>query len=86
VAQVGLDGQSSVGCLDVDAAGALYLTGSTNSNSFPTVNAADSANLAGSFTPFVTKVAPDGQSLVFSTYFGGTGLDLYGDIAAGPRG
>jgi len=86
VAQVGSDGQSWVGRLDVDAAGALYLTGATNSASFPTVNAVSTANLSGSYTPFVAKIAADGQTLVFSTYFGGTGLDQFGSVAAGANG
>ena len=86
VAQLGSSGASTAGQLDIDETGALYLTGSTNSTSFPTVNAAYGTNRAGSFTPFVAKIAPDGSTLVFSTYFGGTGLDQYGGIAAGPDG
>lgn len=86
VAQIGSDGISSVGRMDVDANGALYLTGSTSSANFPLVNAAVNSNRSGGFTPFVAKVAADGQTLVYSTYFGGTGLDQFGGIVADSNG
>jgi uncharacterized protein (TIGR03437 family) len=86
IAQVGSDGQTDAGRMDVDAAGAIYLTGLTNSNNFPLVNAAVKTIRSGTYTPFVTKIAPDGRTVVFSTYFGGTGLDSFGGIVADPSG
>lgn len=86
VAQLGSEGISGAGRLDVDATGAIYLTGTTDSARFPLMNAVNTENRAHAFTPFVAKIAADGRTLVFSTYFGGTGLDQYGSIAAGPDG
>ena len=61
----------------VDASGAAYVAGVTNSIDFPTVNAFD-ASRKGSF---VAKLSPSGSNLVFSTYFGGTGVDQVNAIA-----
>lgn len=72
----------------VDATGAAYVTGTTDSLDFPTT--------AGSFQPsptnprspsvFVTKIAPDGESLVYSTYIHGTIGGLYGNQEASGEG
>jgi hypothetical protein len=68
----------------VDAAGAAYLAGSTYSHDYPTTPGAFqtmSKSPDGSFSPdvFVSKVAPGGAALVYSTYLGGTRSDdLYG--------
>jgi hypothetical protein len=72
----------------VDTAGAAYVTGSTCSTDFPTVNAFQSARnslCAGGPNVFVTKLNPSGSGLVYSTYLGGTGggNGLIGDDANG---
>ncbi len=70
----------------VDAAGAVYLTGSTNAADFPTtVGAFQTVNRAGtnshnygSWTSYVAKVDPiqsGTASLVYSTFLGGSGYD-----------
>jgi hypothetical protein len=58
----------------VDASGAAYVTGYTFSGSFPTLNAYQST-LSGGEDAFVTKLSAAGDSLVYSTYLGGS----YGD-------
>jgi VCBS repeat-containing protein len=64
-----------------DELGHLYVTGATTSTiNFPIVGGVQSTNKGG-FDFFVTKVAPTGLSLVFSTYIGGTLSDLGYDIA-----
>ncbi|HWO32433.1 MAG TPA: SBBP repeat-containing protein, partial [Candidatus Acidoferrum sp.] len=70
----------------VDSAGEAYVTGSTNSTDFPTVNPAQTSN-AGGLDVFVTKFNSSGSALLFSTYYGGTldetgtgiALDSFGD-------
>jgi hypothetical protein len=60
--------------------GYAYVTGYTKSLNFPTVNAYDSTYSA--YTDcFVTKFDSDGQSLVYSTYLGGTIYDYGHGIA-----
>jgi hypothetical protein len=61
----------------VDGAGSAYVTGSTNSFNFPTLGPFD-GTFNGNIDVFVTKVSPAGNSLVYSTYMGGSSLD-YGD-------
>jgi hypothetical protein len=54
----------------LDAAGAAYVAGGTNSNDFPVRNALQPSKKGGEDF-FLTKVAPDGKSLEYSTYLGG---------------
>jgi hypothetical protein len=75
----------------IDSAGDLYVTGSTQSTNFPLKAAYETAPAkvpAG--TPpsaFVTKFAPDGKSVIFSTYLGGTiGSDQASSIAVDSSG
>jgi hypothetical protein len=70
-----------------DAQGHLYVTGFTTSTvNFPIVGGVQPTYKGGGSDVFVTKVAPDGLSLVYSTYFGGTGTDSGGDIAVDAEG
>jgi hypothetical protein len=57
-----------------DAAGRAYVTGSTSSNNFPTVNAYmdEKVTDAGSSIAFVSVLSPDGSALEYSTYLGGS--------------
>jgi hypothetical protein len=74
----------SVTALAVDAAGAIYVAGSTASTDFPLVNAADATLSSGE--AFVAEIAPAGTSLVYSTYFGGIQNDTVGGIAVDSSG
>ena len=61
----------------VDAAGELVVAGQTNSTNFPTTAGAYSRHLKGSQASgvenaFVSKFSPDGSSLIYSTYVGGS--------------
>jgi hypothetical protein len=64
----------------VDAGGAAYVAGATASTDFPTSHALQS-RFGGGTDAFVTKVAPGGASIDFSTYLGGTGNDVATAIA-----
>jgi Domain of unknown function (DUF4214)/Domain of unknown function DUF11/Beta-propeller repeat len=61
----------------VDADGAIYISGATRSlpvDGFPTLNALDATHgNPGGDDIFVTKIAPDGSTVLWSTYFGGNG-------------
>ncbi len=58
----------------VDPTGAAYITGSTSSTNFPTVDPLQ-ATLGGETDAFLTKVNPSGLSLEYSTYIGGSSFD-----------
>jgi len=69
----------------VDVGGNAYVTGFTNSFSFPTSNAFQ-VGLAGEFDAFITKINAAGDALVYSTYYGGPGLEMCNDIAVDVSG
>ena len=66
--------------LFVDAAGSLYIAGTTSSSNFPTANPYQDS-LHGSADAFVTKISPSG-TLIYSTYLGGV---MMGTGDSGPK-
>ena len=58
----------------LEETGAAILTGATNSTNFPVVDPIQPA-LAGSNDAFVARLNPAGDTLLFSTYLGGTASD-----------
>ncbi|MHA2295885.1 MAG: SBBP repeat-containing protein [Candidatus Hodarchaeales archaeon] len=68
----GADNSRSV---SVDSSGNVIVSGFTNSNDFPTTVNAYQGNFSGGNEDgdaFVAKLSADGQSLIFSTYLGGS--------------
>ncbi|HEX8180913.1 MAG TPA: SBBP repeat-containing protein [Pyrinomonadaceae bacterium] len=61
-----------------DAAGNAYITGFSNSTSFPIVNAVQATD-NNSQDAFVTKLNPTGSALVYSTYLGGSESAEFGE-------
>ncbi|MBS1677649.1 MAG: SBBP repeat-containing protein [Actinobacteria bacterium] len=71
----------------VDATGAAYVGGVTDSTDFPTSGALQTDQAGGD--GFLTKFAPDAGgpvTLGYSTYLGGSGSDNVGDIALDDAG
>ena len=65
-----------------DAAGNAYVTGTTDSFNFPTVNPIQASFAGGSQgDAFVTKFNSQGSALIFSTYLGGVQNDVGRSIA-----
>lgn len=64
----------------VDSDNNTYVTGWTSSRNFPVRNPRQ-ALLSGARDAFVTKLNPTGDTLVYSTYLGGTGVDFANAIA-----
>ncbi len=73
-----LGGTSAEGgnAIATDDTGAAYVIGTTSSTNFPTEQATY-PSLAGDSDVFVTKFAPSGSQLLYSTYLGGS-RDDYG--------
>ena len=69
----------------VDESGDAFVTGGTTSSNFPIKDALQ-AHGNGGETGFVTKFDSDGDSLRFSTYFGGSGEDFIDGIALDHEG
>ena len=70
----------------VDGQGSAYVTGETCSTNFPTTPGAFASASSGSADAFVTKLNPAGSALVYSTYLGGSGVDLGTGIAVDAQG
>jgi hypothetical protein len=82
----------------VDGNFSPYVTGATQSVDFPTINPLTNPSdgnpipLNGTQSAFITKFTPDGSSLVFSTYLGGSeteqgnGIAVVNDPVPGPQG
>ncbi|MBV9787456.1 MAG: SBBP repeat-containing protein, partial [Chloroflexi bacterium] len=69
----------------LDSFGDAYLTGSTSSANFPTVNAFQ-GSYAGSTDAILAKVTNSGMTVVYSTYLGGSNVDVGQDIKVGEGG
>jgi hypothetical protein len=69
----------------VDSAGSAILAGTTHSRTFPTYAAARST-LSGTQDAFVLKLSPTGASLLFSTFWGGTGANTASGVALDTTG
>jgi hypothetical protein len=66
----------------VDTAGNIYVAGTTSSLNFPvTGNAVQAAFAGGNLDAFLTQYTPGGQKVNYSSYLGGSGLDLVNAIA-----
>ena len=70
----------------VDANGFAYITGQTWSENFPLQNPFISCQEKNDTSAFVTKFSADGQSLVYSTYLGGSSYDSGYSIAVDANG
>ena len=70
----------------VDSSGAAYVTGDTWSRDFPTSAGAPQTANAGNDDAFVTKLAPGGGSLAFSTYLGGSAFESLRGLAVDSSG
>jgi len=64
----------------VDSSGNAYVTGPTGSTNFPTKNPIQAAN-AGSGDVYVTKINAAGNAHAYSTFLGGSGLEIGSNIA-----
>ena len=73
------------GAIAVDSTGAAYVAGSTNSTDFPVKNAYQ-GTLRGYANAFLTKIAPLGSSIVFSTFLGGSSSDGATGVAVDSAG
>jgi Beta-propeller repeat len=82
---IGGTGNDSGNAIAVDASLNVYVAGGTMSTNFPT-HGPFQANSGGGLDAFVLKLAPDGGSLVFSTYLGGSSDDVANGIAVDATG
>jgi Abnormal spindle-like microcephaly-assoc'd, ASPM-SPD-2-Hydin/Beta-propeller repeat len=79
----GSSGVSSGNAIAVDAAGDVYIVGTTSASDYPILNPAQQFRTGTLSNAFVTKIGPTGTFLSFSTYLGGSGQSGKGDSGTG---
>ncbi|MCX7696278.1 MAG: SBBP repeat-containing protein [Bacteroidales bacterium] len=67
--------------LCVDADHNIFIVGETSSEDFPSTSHAFQNNLTGNINLFMVKLNMLGNSLIYSTFTGGTGNDIATDLA-----
>jgi hypothetical protein len=72
----------------VDVQGSAYITGRTGSTVLPSTPGAFQTTLPSttSSSGFITKFSPDGSSLIYYTYLGGSNTDVSNGIAIDTQG
>jgi plastocyanin len=92
---LGGNGNDEGNGIAVDSSGDAYVTGSTESTNFPTLNAVQSSFAGGTGAgglgiyggdAFVSKLNPTGSALDYSTYLGGSNDDIAWGIAVDKLG
>jgi hypothetical protein len=81
--------QDEILAVALDSAGAVYVTGFTSSSSFPTTPGAfqqQCGSCANRPDAFVTKLSPNGDALLYSTFLGGERDDYGAAISIGSDG
>ena len=81
-----LFGSERAGGIAVDSSGNAYVTGCTTSVDFPTVNPIQGYGGAGNCDVFVSKLNLTGDTLLYSTYLGGSSADAANAIAVDDQG
>ncbi|MEZ5356816.1 MAG: SBBP repeat-containing protein [Bryobacteraceae bacterium] len=77
--------QESGKAIAVNRSGQVFVAGETTLRDFPTSGAPQSEHL-GQFDIFVTGIAADGESLLWSTFLGGEGVENLGAMSLDPTG
>lgn len=81
----GSGGDAGVG-VAVDSVGKVYVSGTTTSADYPVANAFQATYGGGAQDGFLTAVDASGSALVYSTYLGGSDLEVGRAIAVSPSG
>ncbi len=83
---LGGSGTDQASSIALDSEGNVYIVGRTYSTDLPTTPGAYDALQNGAYDVFVTKLSPDGGTLLYSTYLGGSNEDIGTGIAVDSAG
>lgn len=61
--------------ISVDKEGSVYMAGYTQSSNYPVTPGAYDSTKSGLYDIVLTIIGPNGDTLIYSTYFGGSGYD-----------
>jgi hypothetical protein len=80
---IGGTGVDQASDMAIDSSGSAYVAGTTTSLDFPVTASAYQTSNAGTTAKksFITKLSPNGGTLQYSTYLGGSGDDVLSGIA-----
>jgi uncharacterized protein (TIGR03437 family) len=78
---LGGDGEDVGFAISVDCDGAAYIAGGTDSKNYPTTQGAAQTEKGGRIDGFVTKISPEGDKILYSTYLGGQSDESINSIA-----
>ena len=83
---LGGDNADVANSIAIDPSGSAYVTGYTFSTDFDLVGQIEGDPPGAGPDAFISKLAPSGSALTYSTYLGGDSLDLATAIAVDPSG
>lgn len=83
---LGGSGTDQASSIALDSEGNVYIIGRTYSTDLPTTPGAYDISQNGAYDVFVTKLGPDGGTLLYSTYLGGSSEDIGTGIAVDSAG
>ncbi|MEW5980597.1 MAG: SBBP repeat-containing protein, partial [Acidobacteriota bacterium] len=75
-----------LGGLAIHSSGAIYISGTTSGADLPTSPGTIQTSFGGQSDAFVAKLSSSGDSLIYSSYLGGTGSDESSSIAVDSSG
>ncbi|MHA2355944.1 MAG: SBBP repeat-containing protein [Candidatus Thorarchaeota archaeon] len=70
----------------VDRNNAVWISGDTGTDTFPTTPDAFNESLSGSRDAFLLSLAPNGTDLYYSTFLGGSQREIFTSLALSPSG
>lgn len=82
---IGGSGDEQANAILIDAKGSAHVVGVTDSTNFPLMNPVH-GTIAGVADAFVLKLSANGSALGYSTYLGGSGIDIGTGIAVDAAG
>jgi uncharacterized protein (TIGR03437 family) len=85
-ALLGGTGEDMAWGIAVDSQGSAYVAGRTQSSNFPVTPGAYRTTYQANDDIFVSKLNPAGSALTYSTFLGGSGMDIAYSIALDSRG
>jgi hypothetical protein len=77
---LGGSGDDGAEAVATDSAGYAYVASWTNSGNFPTKPGSYDTSINGNYDVAVSKISPNGKTLIYSTFIGGSGYDYASDI------
>jgi hypothetical protein len=83
---LGGSGPEAAHAIALDAFGAVYVAGSSESTDFPRTSGAFDTTYGGNGDAFITKFRPDGAALLYSTYLGGASGEFAQSMAVDADG